>query len=385
MRGSCVQNRVCRCAPGSDGCAAGAGVCPFPGTGAPCELPLDGTAAPQPASALAPSIEHVCPGVMDIDDLVCCDDAQLATLKQQLDMAHGLLANCPACFANFRRFWCVFTCSPQQGSFVEVTNSRVCDASLFPGPNSGADGAPPQDAAGCDGTPSNTQNVSTVQSVRLRVDEAYATALFDSCKDVTVSATGQKAVDMAFGGARSAADFLHFQGVTAYASGQNPLKIEVLLVNSSSSPSFPSFSATRTFLEFSPEEDQTSGGGTSMGRQVLGVGEGGGAVGAMLAETVACDVQDGELGCLCNDCSAACPPPPPPLPSSSWYAFSLEPLYAMEVNSVLAAAALALGLFFAQVRPSVCYCCFSRIRVYAILSFHAHLQIHSQFSYQGVA
>jgi hypothetical protein len=47
--------------------------------------------------------------------------------------------------------------------------------------------------------------------VRLLVDEAYATALFSSCKDVTVSATGQKAVDMAFGGALSAADFLRFQ------------------------------------------------------------------------------------------------------------------------------------------------------------------------------
>ena len=163
MRGSCVQNRVCNCALGSDGCEAGGDMCPFPGVGAPCELPADDTAAPQNASVVAPSIEHVCPGVMTLADMVCCNDVQLATLKQQLDMAHGFLASCPACWANFQRFWCVFTCSPQQASFLHVTKSRVCNASLFPSPNSGTDGEPPQETAGCQGTRSDAYTLDTVQ------------------------------------------------------------------------------------------------------------------------------------------------------------------------------------------------------------------------------
>jgi hypothetical protein len=275
LRGSCVPNRVCRCAPGGDGCEAGGDSCPFPGGSAPCELPADAN-APQNASVLAPSLERVCPGVLGVDDLVCCDDDQLAALQQQLDMAQGLLANCPACWANFRRFWCVFTCSPRQGSFVEVTASRVCDAALFPTPNSGPGDAR---AAGCQGTPSAARGVPTVQAVRLSVDAAYASDLFRSCKDVTVSATGQKAVDMAFGGARSAAEFFHFQGVAAYSSGQNPMKIEVVLVdatnNSSSSLAGGSL----------PE---AAGGGGVPPRMA--------AAGPMREATVACDVEDAELG-----------------------------------------------------------------------------------------
>jgi len=281
-------------------------MCPFPGTGAPCVLSA-GDNAPQNASTLAPSIEAVCPGVLSLQDLVCCDNKQLVQLQQQLDMAHGLLANCPACWANFRRFWCVFTCSPEQGSFVQVTESRVCNSALFPGPNIGPDGGPPQGAAGCDGTSSNDETIATVQALRLRVDAEYASDLFRSCVDVTVSATGQKAVDMAFGGARSAAEFFKFQGSTAYASGQNPLNIQVNFVNSSSYSS--SFSSSARISEqavgqVSQEEDLVGGGK----RDVLSA--------AMREETVACHVEDAALGCLCNDCSTACPQAPPQLSSS---------------------------------------------------------------------
>ena len=325
MRGSCVRNRVCGCAPGSDGCEAGSDVCPFPGNGAPCELPADPLlSAPQPAATLAPSIEHVCPGVLRAEDLVCCNDEQLTALQQQLDMAEGLLGNCPACWTNFRRFWCVFTCSPQQASFVTVTKSRTCDSSLFPGPNSGPNGAPLPEAAGCAGTVSSAEGNATVQEVLLRVDEEYAAALFRSCMDVTVSATGQKAVDMAFGGASSAADFLEFQGVTAYASGQNPLKISVQLVNTS-------FAA-----QAGPVDGATK---REVGEMTAGV---------MREQTVACHVDDAELGCLCNDCSTACPEAPGALNSSVWYRVSLEPLLMLDVNVLLAAAAFALVLLFAQ-------------------------------------
>lgn len=343
MRGSCVPNRVCSCTPGTDGCEAGGERCPFPGSGAPCELNVDDN-APLPASTLAPSIGRVCPGLLGADGLVCCDEAQLAVLEQQLDLARGLLANCPACWANFQRFWCAFTCSPDQGSFVDVTKSRTCDASLFPGPNSGKDAR----GAGCEGTNSSDRNVSTVQAVRLRVDAAYAAGLFRSCKDVTVSATGQKAVDMAFGGARSAADFLHFQGVTAYASGQNPLELEVDFLNSSVSMPAAAESAWQRDWP-----GRRGGGGR---REPAGEEDGStvssaaAAAGVMEEETVECHVEDVNLGCLCNDCASACPAAPPALNSSSWFRASLEPLVALDVNTLLATAVLVLGLLYAQVK-----------------------------------
>jgi hypothetical protein len=39
----------------------------------------------------------------------------------------------------------------------------VCNASLFPSPNSGTDGEPPQETAGCQGTRSDAYTLDTVQ------------------------------------------------------------------------------------------------------------------------------------------------------------------------------------------------------------------------------
>lgn len=91
--------------------------------------------------------------------------------------------------SNFRRFWCSFTCSPQQSSFVHVTSSAVCDPAAHPGPNKGQ-------AAGCEGTFSSEQQKPAAQSVVVDVDADYARQLFESCRSVTVAATGQNVMDV---------------------------------------------------------------------------------------------------------------------------------------------------------------------------------------------
>ena len=91
--------------------------------------------------------------------------------------------------SNFRRFWCSFTCSPYQSSFVEVTSSSICDQTLHPGPNKNQGG-------GCEGTPSSEEQKPTAQSVVVKVDAVYASELFESCKSVTVAATGQRVMDL---------------------------------------------------------------------------------------------------------------------------------------------------------------------------------------------
>jgi Niemann-Pick C1 protein len=182
-------------------------------------------------------------------------------------MAEGLFSRCPACFFNFRQFWCTFTCSPEQARFVTVLQSSVCNATQHPGASG---------RGGCAGSPSWATGLAGVQRVLVQVDAAYAAALFDSCRAVTVAATGQPAMQLAFGRAASAADFLRFQGLDAYAAGQSPIQI---LFNLS--------------LSYPPS---SSGGGV------------------LNATAESCGTERGDLACTCGDCQAACPPPPPPPP-----------------------------------------------------------------------
>ena len=114
---------------------------------------------------------------------VCCTPAQVKTLRDNVGRAELLIASCPACKNNFREFFCAFTCHPNQGSFVQVTS---------------------------------TQNTSTgqigVKSVDFHVGSDFASAFFDSCKDIKFGATNGYAMDLIGGGARNHTGFLKYLG-----------------------------------------------------------------------------------------------------------------------------------------------------------------------------
>jgi len=44
-----------------------------------------------------------------------------------MDMAGNIFGRCPTCVRNMFRLICDFTCSPEQGRFVRVTNSSKDD------------------------------------------------------------------------------------------------------------------------------------------------------------------------------------------------------------------------------------------------------------------
>eukprot|EP01083_Nonionella_stella_P318824 1167344_1 len=54
--------------------------------------------------------------------------------------------------------------------------------------------------------------VDFVKQISANVSDTYSTKFYDSCKDVTYSGTGQKAVAFAFGGADTPLKFLQFMG-----------------------------------------------------------------------------------------------------------------------------------------------------------------------------
>ncbi|KAI6164934.1 patched family-domain-containing protein [Pisolithus thermaeus] len=49
---------------------------------------------------------------------------QVETLRDSLAQAEPIISSCPACRNNFMSFFCSFTCSPRQGSFLNVTETQ---------------------------------------------------------------------------------------------------------------------------------------------------------------------------------------------------------------------------------------------------------------------
>lgn len=61
-------------------------------------------------------------------DSTCCHPRQLSLLATSLKMAAPMFSSCPACWNNFVGFWCHFTCSPDQSTFIspkKYTKRRV--------------------------------------------------------------------------------------------------------------------------------------------------------------------------------------------------------------------------------------------------------------------
>lgn len=94
-----------------------------------------------------------------------------------------MIASCPACRNNFRAFWCTFTCSPDQATFLNVT-----------------------------ATQETTTGQTGVKSMDFFVSQQFAEGFYDSCKGVQVGATNGYAMDLIGGGAKNYSAFLNFMG-----------------------------------------------------------------------------------------------------------------------------------------------------------------------------
>lgn len=113
----------------------------------------------------------------------CCTTDQLETLRDNLGQAENLIASCPACRNNFRKFWCTFTCSPDQATFLNVTSTQK-----------------------------SVMEQTAVKSVDFFVSERFGQGFYDSCKSIQVGATNGYAMDLIGGGAEDYLSFFRFMG-----------------------------------------------------------------------------------------------------------------------------------------------------------------------------
>lgn len=165
----------------------------FFGAQLPC--PVDQEAvAPSPESAQL--LQKIC-GADFPTDRVCCSYEQLVSLELNLKRVDPLISSCPACRHNFYDFFCKFTCSPDQAQFVEVTKT---------------------------GTAIDTHE-DIVTELSQFVDPEYASAFFDSCKNIKFSATNGYAMDLIGGGAKNYLQFLKFLGDEKPLLGGSPFQI----------------------------------------------------------------------------------------------------------------------------------------------------------------
>ncbi|KIJ70333.1 hypothetical protein HYDPIDRAFT_77663 [Hydnomerulius pinastri MD-312] len=146
----------------------------------PC--PYDGPAVEPENKRARDLLVSVC-GAEFAEGPTCCTSDQVETLRDSLAQAELLISSCPACRNNFRSFFCTFTCSPQQGSFLNITETQK-----------------------------SSSGATAVKTVDFFVGEQFASGFYDSCKSVQVGATNGYAMDLIGGGAKSYSEFLKFLG-----------------------------------------------------------------------------------------------------------------------------------------------------------------------------
>lgn len=105
------------------------------------------------------------------DGPVCCTVEQVDALQANLQQAEALISACPACRNNFRDFFCSFTCSPNQGSFLNVSSTQTTNDGQI-----------------------------AVQAVDYYVGLEHGQGFFDSCKDIKFGPTNGYAMELLGGG-----------------------------------------------------------------------------------------------------------------------------------------------------------------------------------------
>ncbi|ORY87162.1 patched sphingolipid transporter [Protomyces lactucae-debilis] len=159
------------------------------------ELPCpDNNLATKPDLELREALVGIC-GEQYATGSVCCDQAQVTALRENLKKAENLIASCPACKNNFFDFFCGFTCSPDQSSFLKIESTKE-----MPGGS------------------------RAVTHLSYFVSQRFSRGFFESCKDVKFSATNGYVMDLIGGGATDGQGFLEFLGQKSIVG--SPIQID---------------------------------------------------------------------------------------------------------------------------------------------------------------
>ncbi|XP_026690141.2 NPC1-like intracellular cholesterol transporter 1 isoform X1 [Ciona intestinalis] len=208
-------------------------------------------------SAHYKSLEKTCPNLIKPDGeptAICCDPQQLNTLERQLTASVLVFNRCPSCVENFRGLYCQITCSPNQATFMNVTEIR------------------------------NTTETEGAFTESIYISEAYATNVHTSCKDVIFPQTNGKAMALVCNGFSgddcTPQRFLDYLGSTN--NGIAPLNMDFQQIGNDTGPNSDAIQ--------SPPE------------------------GMAPLDAFAYKCQDApsptEFACSCTDCEASCPAPP---------------------------------------------------------------------------
>ncbi|KAG0209992.1 hypothetical protein BGX28_009771 [Mortierella sp. GBA30] len=125
-------------------------------------------------STCGPAYEH---------SKACCSQDQLEDLIASTKQASPMISACPACWANFLNFFCTFTCSPDQSTFLNVTETGL-----------------------------STDKKPVVTKLDFLVSDQYGSGFYDSCKDVKFAATNGYVMDLIGGGAKNWREMVTFMG-----------------------------------------------------------------------------------------------------------------------------------------------------------------------------
>ncbi|CAO3570284.1 unnamed protein product [Mortierella alpina] len=125
-------------------------------------------------STCGPSYEH---------SKACCSQDQVEDLIASTKQASPMISACPACWANFLNFFCTFTCSPNQSTFLNVTETGL-----------------------------SSDKRTVVTKLDFLVSDQYGSGFYDSCKDVKFAATNGYVMELIGGGAKNWREMVTFMG-----------------------------------------------------------------------------------------------------------------------------------------------------------------------------
>ncbi|KAM4557220.1 NPC intracellular cholesterol transporter 1 [Fundulus diaphanus] len=110
-------------------------------------------------------LAELCPGYDYGNRSLCCNVAQLETLKASLQLPLQFLSRCPSCFYNLMNLFCELTCSPHQSQFMNATKIRGDD----------------------------------VVEVDYYIGTTFANAMYNACQDVQAPSSNVKALSLLCG------------------------------------------------------------------------------------------------------------------------------------------------------------------------------------------
>ncbi|XP_012710963.2 NPC intracellular cholesterol transporter 1 [Fundulus heteroclitus] len=110
-------------------------------------------------------LAELCPGYDYGNRSLCCNVAQLETLKASLQLPLQFLSRCPSCFYNLMNLFCELTCSPHQSQFMNATKISGDD----------------------------------VVEVEYYIGTTFANAMYNACQDVQAPSSNVKALSLLCG------------------------------------------------------------------------------------------------------------------------------------------------------------------------------------------